>query len=48
MIKEILGPSLARKICCFIYCTVFCLLFLYWAFFFGGNLIANEITKATG
>jgi len=48
MMKELLGPSLARKICCVVYCTIFCALFLYWAFFFGGSLLAGIISSQIG
>ncbi len=46
MLKELLGPSLARKLCCCVYCALFCVLFAYWLFFFGGSLMSSLISSA--
>jgi len=45
MFREILGPDLARKICCLVFCSVFCVFAIYWMFFFAGNIIAVVIGK---
>ena len=37
MLKELLGPELACKLCLILYCSVFCVLFIYWLFMFGGS-----------
>jgi hypothetical protein len=47
MIKELLGPSLARKICCFICCCGCTFILLYWGFFFVGDIVGGIIANKT-
>jgi hypothetical protein len=51
MMKELLGPSLARKICCIVCCLTCTFILVYWGFFFIGDifgtLIAMGLEKAT-
>jgi len=44
--KELLGPELARKLCCLVCCTLCCLLCLYWGFFFIGDIAGALIALA--
>ena len=41
--KDLLGPKLARKIVCIIYCAICTVICVYLMFIFGGNVIANLI-----
>ena len=46
MFKELIGPELARKICCIFCCVACCILLIYWGFFFEGDIIGSLIALA--
>lgn len=43
MIKELLGPSLARKICFIVCCLTCCFIMVYWGFFLVGDIVGGLI-----
>ena len=46
MIKELIGPELARKLCCLVCCIVCTAIVLFWAVYFGGDLLASVIANS--